>query len=109
VVDAPNDPSSDIVRRAVGTVLCPKGVIAWSPRLVDDMPSVKGAGRPEWSWRRARGLQSNPKEESAGSTHHLAELPAGTAGYPVDLTDTAAVRTLFGDLGDIDHLVFTAG
>ena len=39
----------------------------------------------------------------------LAELPAGTAGYPVDLTDTAAVRTLFGDLGDIDHLVFTAG
>jgi NAD(P)-dependent dehydrogenase (short-subunit alcohol dehydrogenase family) len=73
------------------------------------MPSVKGAGRPEWSWRRARGLQSNPKEESAGSTHHLAELPAGTAGYPVDLTDTAAVRTLFGDLGDIDHLVFTAG
>jgi NAD(P)-dependent dehydrogenase (short-subunit alcohol dehydrogenase family) len=39
----------------------------------------------------------------------LAELPAGTAGYPVDLTDATGVRALFGDLGDIDHLIFTAG
>jgi NAD(P)-dependent dehydrogenase (short-subunit alcohol dehydrogenase family) len=39
----------------------------------------------------------------------LAELPAGTAGHAVNLTDTKAVRTFFGDLGDIDHLVYTAG
>jgi NAD(P)-dependent dehydrogenase (short-subunit alcohol dehydrogenase family) len=39
----------------------------------------------------------------------LGELPAGTAGHVVDLTDTAAVQALFCELGDIDHLVFTAG
>jgi NAD(P)-dependent dehydrogenase (short-subunit alcohol dehydrogenase family) len=39
----------------------------------------------------------------------LAELPSGTAGQTVDLTDTVAVRALFDDLGDIDLLVFTAG
>jgi NAD(P)-dependent dehydrogenase (short-subunit alcohol dehydrogenase family) len=39
----------------------------------------------------------------------LAELPAGTAGHVVDLTDAAAVRTFFGHLGHIDHLVYTAG
>ncbi|HWE68560.1 MAG TPA: SDR family oxidoreductase [Acidimicrobiales bacterium] len=39
----------------------------------------------------------------------LAELPAGTAGQAVDLTDAASVRTLFGDLGPVDHLVYTAG
>jgi NAD(P)-dependent dehydrogenase (short-subunit alcohol dehydrogenase family) len=39
----------------------------------------------------------------------LAELPAGAAGHAVDLTDAASVHTLFGDLGDIDHLVYTAG
>jgi NAD(P)-dependent dehydrogenase (short-subunit alcohol dehydrogenase family) len=39
----------------------------------------------------------------------LATLPAGTEGRAVDLTDEAAVRTLFQDLGDYDHLVFTAG
>jgi NAD(P)-dependent dehydrogenase (short-subunit alcohol dehydrogenase family) len=39
----------------------------------------------------------------------LAELPPGAAGHPVDLTDAASVQTLFGELGDIDHLVYTAG
>ena len=47
--------------------------------------------------------------QKASVERALAELPAGTAGYPVDLTDAAAVRALFGDLGDIDHLIFTAG
>jgi NAD(P)-dependent dehydrogenase (short-subunit alcohol dehydrogenase family) len=39
----------------------------------------------------------------------LAELPPGTAGHAVDLTDAASVQTFFGELGDIDHLVYTAG
>ncbi|MGC0421398.1 SDR family oxidoreductase [Embleya sp. AB8] len=39
----------------------------------------------------------------------LAQLPAGSRGQAVDLTDTAAVRALFEGLGPIDHLVFTAG
>jgi NAD(P)-dependent dehydrogenase (short-subunit alcohol dehydrogenase family) len=39
----------------------------------------------------------------------LAELPAGAAGQAVDLTDASSVRSLFGRLGDIDHLVYTAG
>ena len=47
--------------------------------------------------------------QKASVERALAELPAGTAGYPVDLTDAATVRALFGDLGDIDHLIFTAG
>jgi NAD(P)-dependent dehydrogenase (short-subunit alcohol dehydrogenase family) len=39
----------------------------------------------------------------------LAELPPGSGGRAADLTDPALVGRLFGDLGDIDHLVFTAG
>jgi len=39
----------------------------------------------------------------------LAELPAGTAGHAVDLTDEQAVASLFADLGEFDHLVYTAG
>jgi NAD(P)-dependent dehydrogenase (short-subunit alcohol dehydrogenase family) len=39
----------------------------------------------------------------------LAELPLGTGARAADLTDPALVCRLFGDLGDIDHLVFTAG
>src|SRR6266566_4907270 len=39
----------------------------------------------------------------------LAELPPGTRGRAADLTAPALVGRLFGDLGDIYHLVFTAG
>ena len=39
----------------------------------------------------------------------LTELPPGARGQTADLTDPALVGRLFGDLGDIDHLVFTAG
>ena len=39
----------------------------------------------------------------------LAELPAGSSGRAADLTDFGQVRALFGELGDFDHLVFTAG
>jgi NAD(P)-dependent dehydrogenase (short-subunit alcohol dehydrogenase family) len=39
----------------------------------------------------------------------LAELPAGSAGHAIDLTDVDAVQAFFGGLGDIDHLVYTAG
>ncbi|MGA7420792.1 MAG: SDR family oxidoreductase [Acidimicrobiales bacterium] len=39
----------------------------------------------------------------------LAELPPGSAGHAIDLTDAASVQTFFDDLGDFDHLVYTAG
>src|SRR5271163_1027068 len=39
----------------------------------------------------------------------LKTLPAGAEGRALDLTDEPAVRALFGGLGSIDHLVFTAG
>lgn len=38
-----------------------------------------------------------------------AALPLGAGARAADLTDPALVCRLFGDLGDIDHLVFTAG
>ncbi|MGC1753979.1 MAG: hypothetical protein WA805_12860 [Trebonia sp.] len=38
-----------------------------------------------------------------------AALPLGAGAQAADLTDPALVCRLFGDLGDIDHLVFTAG
>ena len=39
----------------------------------------------------------------------LAELPEGTRGATVDLTDQSALDRLAVDIGDIEHLVFTAG
>ncbi len=39
----------------------------------------------------------------------LEELPAGSRGHHVDLTDGDLVRALFDELGEIDHMVFTAG
>jgi NAD(P)-dependent dehydrogenase (short-subunit alcohol dehydrogenase family) len=39
----------------------------------------------------------------------LADLPAGTEGHAVDLTDDAAVESLFAQVGPFDHLVYTAG
>jgi len=39
----------------------------------------------------------------------LAVLPAGTTGRVVDLGRPGEVRALFDDLGEIDHLVYTAG
>jgi NAD(P)-dependent dehydrogenase (short-subunit alcohol dehydrogenase family) len=39
----------------------------------------------------------------------LAQLPEVARGATVDLTDTASLDQLARDIGDIDHLVFTAG
>jgi len=39
----------------------------------------------------------------------LVTLPDGTHGRAVDLTAPAAVAALFDGIGDIDHLVYTAG
>ena len=39
----------------------------------------------------------------------LAELPEGTRGATVDLTDPSGLDRLVADVGDIEHLVFTAG
>jgi NAD(P)-dependent dehydrogenase (short-subunit alcohol dehydrogenase family) len=39
----------------------------------------------------------------------LAALPTKAEGHAVDLTDEAAIKALFANLGAFDHLVFTAG
>jgi NAD(P)-dependent dehydrogenase (short-subunit alcohol dehydrogenase family) len=39
----------------------------------------------------------------------LLALPAGAEGHAVNLTDEAAVKAFFAELGPFDHLVFTAG
>jgi NAD(P)-dependent dehydrogenase (short-subunit alcohol dehydrogenase family) len=39
----------------------------------------------------------------------LAELPDRARGATVDLTDSASLDRLAADIGDIEHLVFTAG
>jgi NAD(P)-dependent dehydrogenase (short-subunit alcohol dehydrogenase family) len=39
----------------------------------------------------------------------VAALPKGTEGYAVDVTDEAAVRAFFDQVGAFDHLVYTAG
>jgi len=39
----------------------------------------------------------------------LAELPAGTRGTTVDLADPGGLDRLAEEVGDVDHLVYTAG
>ncbi|HWZ03094.1 MAG TPA: SDR family oxidoreductase [Mucilaginibacter sp.] len=39
----------------------------------------------------------------------LAALPQGSQGYAVDLTDEQQIATLFEQVGEFDHLIFTAG
>ena len=39
----------------------------------------------------------------------LAALPAGSKGYAVNLTDEQQIAKLFDQIGEFDHLVFTAG
>ena len=39
----------------------------------------------------------------------LVTLPKGTQGHVLDLADGEAIRASFAELGDFDHLVFTAG
>lgn len=39
----------------------------------------------------------------------LKRLPGDAHGHAVDITDPAAVDALFDTIGDIDHLVYTAG
>jgi NAD(P)-dependent dehydrogenase (short-subunit alcohol dehydrogenase family) len=39
----------------------------------------------------------------------LANLPQGTEGHALDVTDEAAVRDFFERIGAFDHLVYTAG
>lgn len=50
-------------------------------------------------------VSSNP--ERVGRA--VRSLPAGTAGHAADLTDATAIAALLGEIGPIDHLVFTAG
>lgn len=39
----------------------------------------------------------------------VAELGAGAAGRVADLSDAAAIKSLFAGIGEFDHLVYTAG
>ena len=39
----------------------------------------------------------------------LNQLPQGSQGYAVDLTDEQQVKAIFAKLGNFDHLVYTAG
>ncbi|MFM9281817.1 SDR family oxidoreductase [Paenibacillus jiagnxiensis] len=39
----------------------------------------------------------------------VSRLPEGTEGYVVDLTDEEQVRQFFSEIGEFDHLLFTAG
>ncbi|GAA0390202.1 SDR family oxidoreductase [Microbispora corallina] len=45
----------------------------------------------------------------AGVDRALAALPAGTLGRAADLGDPAQVRAVIQEIGELDHLVFTAG
>jgi NAD(P)-dependent dehydrogenase (short-subunit alcohol dehydrogenase family) len=47
--------------------------------------------------------------QNASVQRALAELPPGATGHAIDLTDAESVQAFFGDLGAIDHLVYTAG
>src|SRR3984957_10759725 len=47
--------------------------------------------------------------QQASVDRALADLPPGSRGRASDLTDPALACQLFDDLGDINHLVFTAG
>ncbi|MEV4629403.1 SDR family oxidoreductase [Micromonospora sp. NPDC049523] len=56
------------------------------------------------------GAQVVVASSSQGSVDRaLASLPAGAAGYTVDLTDAADVGSLFDRTGPFDHLIYTAG
>jgi NAD(P)-dependent dehydrogenase (short-subunit alcohol dehydrogenase family) len=50
-------------------------------------------------------VSSNP--ERVGQA--VRSLPDETAGHAADLTDATAIAALLGEIGPIDHLVFTAG
>ncbi|WP_240420391.1 SDR family oxidoreductase [Paenibacillus periandrae] len=39
----------------------------------------------------------------------VSRLPEGTEGYAVDLTNEEQVKKFFSNIGEFDHLVFTAG
>jgi len=39
----------------------------------------------------------------------LATLPSGSKGFAADLTDEPQIASLFDQIGEFDHLVFTAG
>lgn len=39
----------------------------------------------------------------------LGQLPSGTTGRALDVSDFTAVESFFADVGEMDHLVYTAG
>jgi NAD(P)-dependent dehydrogenase (short-subunit alcohol dehydrogenase family) len=58
----------------------------------------------------ARGAETTVVSSKQASVDRaLAQLPEGSRGRAVNLTDPARVQALFDELGEFDHLVFTAG
>jgi NAD(P)-dependent dehydrogenase (short-subunit alcohol dehydrogenase family) len=47
--------------------------------------------------------------QPARVAHALRSLPAGSEGYPLNLTDEPQIQAFFAQCGAFDHLVFTAG
>lgn len=47
--------------------------------------------------------------QKQGVEDAVARLPSGSAGHVADLRSPDAVRKLFADIGEFDHLVYTAG
>jgi NAD(P)-dependent dehydrogenase (short-subunit alcohol dehydrogenase family) len=57
--------------------------------------------------RGATPIVASRRQASVDRT--LAELPGGARGATIDLTDPSALDQLAADVGEIDHLVYTAG
>ncbi len=47
--------------------------------------------------------------QKKGVDDAVARLPSGSAGHVTDLRSPEAVQKLFADIGEFDHLVYTAG
>lgn len=56
--------------------------------------------------RSARPIVVSRRQSSVDRA--LADLPSSATGWTVDLTDPSSLERLAEDVGDIDHLVFTA-
>jgi len=74
------------------------------------MGGTSGIGLAVAETAAAAGAQvtiASSKQSSVDSA--LGHLPSGTAGKAADLTNPEAVDSLFDSLGEIDHVVYTAG
>jgi NAD(P)-dependent dehydrogenase (short-subunit alcohol dehydrogenase family) len=65
---------------------------------------------PPRAWRPQKGASvviASSRKSSVDKA--LRALPAGSEGHVLDLADEPSLKALFAELGDFDHLLFTAG